>query len=65
MLPAKVKGFEIISMDDRSAGMASGKLYWMTYRCYKNKKWVEKSAWVSGKNEEDCRNRAMLIYKKD
>lgn len=65
MGPAKVRGFEILKMEDRSKGMSSGKLFWMTYRCYKNKKWVELGAWVLGKNEEDCRRIALDRYRKD
>ena len=61
----KYKGFEILNMEDRSDGMSSGKLYWVTFKCYHNKKWTTKSVWVMGKNEADCRQKAIDQYSKD
>jgi hypothetical protein len=62
---AKYKGFEILSMEDRSGGMSEGKLYWVTFKCYHKKQWTTKSMWVSGKNEADCRQKAIDWYSKD
>ncbi len=52
------KGFEILSMEDRSEGMSEGKLYLCRFRCYHKKKWVELEYWIMGKNEADCREKA-------
>lgn len=64
MVMPKYRGFEILSMKDCSVGMSSGKLYLVTFKCYHKKQWTTKTVWILGKNEADCRQKAISRFSK-
>lgn len=58
----KYKKVEILSIEDRSKGMSSAKLYLITFKCYHNKQYVTKKIWITGRNETDCRQKFISEY---
>ena len=57
-----MRHFEILSVVVDPGAPGPERLWKIYYKAYKNKKWIQTTLWIEGRNEKQARERAMIRF---
>jgi hypothetical protein len=58
----KTRKFEIINVVEDLGGSGPDRFFKIKYKGIQNKKWIEKELFVSARNKDDARNKAIKRF---